>query len=103
MSNVMYRIVHSNRYRYRYRYWSEYNCLLLTEFQSKVSSALGSQESEAEVEAQQGEVCGECRHQRVAFKCEYDAMLDHPTNKHTFKAMSFVQNCKVIMILFFTK
>ena len=33
----------------RYRYWSEYNCLLLTEFQSKVSPALSSQEGQAEV------------------------------------------------------
>ena len=73
----MYSIVQRQNIGNRYRYWSEYNCLLLTEFQSKVSSALGCQESEAEVEAEQGEVCGECRHQRVAFKCEFDVMLDH--------------------------
>ena len=43
---------------------------LLSEFQSKVSPALGSQEGEAKIKAEQGEVCGECRHQWVAFKCE---------------------------------
>ena len=71
--------------------------VLLAEFQSKVRTSLGGQEGEAQVAPQPGEVCGECRHQRGP-QCEYNPTARRELMMTIFKAMSFVQNCKVNMI-----